>query len=59
MRPERNRSFRIPVTDPELAALHELAEADDLSVADYVRRLLKREHARVFGERPKKRAVRR
>lgn len=52
---ERDRQFRIRLSDDELAMLHELAERDGVSAADFLRLYIRRSHAEAFqGRRPKK-----
>lgn len=46
---ERNRALSVRMTDSEYSMVNDLAERDGLSVADYVRLLLRKTHAEMFG----------
>lgn len=43
----RERSLRVPLTDEELRMAHELAEAEGGTVADLLRRYIRKAHAKV------------
>lgn len=49
--PEREHQLKFRVSDDELAMVQQLAEHQGLTVADYLRQIIRREHA----ELPKKR----
>lgn len=49
---ERTRTLSLKMTDEEILAAHALADLADDSVGRYVRRLLAREYARLFGDAP-------
>lgn len=50
--PERLRTLSLKLTDEELLQAHALADHTDESVGRYVRRLIAREYARLFGDAP-------
>jgi hypothetical protein len=43
----RERSLRVPLTDDELRMAHELAEAEGGTVAELLRRYIRKAHAKV------------
>lgn len=47
MAPERERQFRMNLSDDELAMLRELAEADGITASDFLRMQIRRQ----YGER--------
>lgn len=50
---DRPRSFRVPLTDDELAKLHAVSEHERVNAADLVRQYIAREHERLFGGKKK------
>ena len=52
---ERERSFRVRISDEELAMVHALADAEGLSASDIVRQLIRRHYIEKFGDKPPKR----
>ena len=52
--PERDKSFRVRVSEDELRMVQELAAAEGISASDYVRLFIRRSHAEKFPKRPKK-----
>jgi hypothetical protein len=55
MASERGRQFRMNLSEEELAMLRELADADGLNGSDYLRTLIRRQHAERFGKPKPKR----
>lgn len=51
---ERTRSFRVQVSDAELAMIHALAGAAGVSASDYVRLSIRKDYAESFGDKPPK-----
>lgn len=49
---DRPFSFRLPMSEGERQLLQELVEDSGMTAAAYVRQVLKREHAKRFGEQP-------
>ena len=49
---ERPHNFVVPVTREELAMIHALAHAGDEPATFLVRRMVKAEYRRRFGEKP-------
>lgn len=49
MRIPRPRSFRVPLSDTELAELHAISEHHRTDAATLVRQWIAREHASLFG----------
>ncbi|MCA9591581.1 MAG: hypothetical protein KC657_40070 [Myxococcales bacterium] len=49
---QRERTLSLRMNDEEILQAHALADLTDDSVGRYVRRLLAREYARLFGDEP-------
>ncbi len=52
---ERDSQLKILLSTEERTALQALADGAGLSVSDYVRQFIRREHAQLTEKRPKKR----
>lgn len=50
----RTRNLRVLVNDDEKKMVRELAEKHGLTMADYLRQLIRREHRKVFPAHPGK-----
>ena len=50
---ERDKSFRVRVSDDELRMVQELADADGITASDYVRLFIRRAHAEKFPPKTK------
>jgi hypothetical protein len=51
MAPDRDRQFRMNLSDGELQMLKELAEKQGLTASDYLRMLIRNEHGQQVGLR--------
>ena len=51
MAPDRDRQFRMNLSDEELQMLKELAEKQGLTASDYLRMLIRNEHGQQVGLR--------
>ena len=49
--PERNRNFRVMLSDDELAMIHMLAEHAGLTASDIVRQHIRQAYAETFGDK--------
>jgi hypothetical protein len=52
--PERDKQFRMNLSEEERAMLEALSEADGVTASDYLRLLIRRQHQERFGAKPKK-----
>jgi hypothetical protein len=52
--PERDKQFRMNLSEEERAMLEDLSEADGITASDYLRLLIRRQHSERFGAKPKK-----
>jgi len=52
---ERPRALTVRVSDEELEMLQQLAEREGVTVSDYVRLRIRKDHREVFGEGKPKR----
>ena len=50
----RDKRINLHATADEQEMLRKLADRDGVSMSDYVRQLIRRTHAEVFGEQPAK-----
>ena len=48
----RDKTLSLKMTDDELLRAHALADQTDESIGRYLRRLMAREYARLFGDAP-------
>jgi predicted DNA binding CopG/RHH family protein len=48
---DRDKSFRVRVSEDELRMVQELADAEGLNASDFVRLYIRRAHAEKFGAR--------
>jgi predicted DNA binding CopG/RHH family protein len=51
---DRDKSFRVRVSEEELRMVQELAAAEGLTASDYVRLFIRRTHAERFPKQRKK-----